>query len=221
MFKIEGTESVYVYTVPSSYTISKINSFSTINNGWHYGRGRPPSASTISMAASVNNFLVQVGLTTTDAFPGIDGEIMVTAYLNDLYCECIVESNGTYSVNTEVNSVDVVSCKNMSEADVIGTLFGVARTQWNISGSSTLVTTMAGEESSKVLLSGTHQTGPVFQSYSVGASINTNMVGANISGGTIEQSHQNPQFFGVSVAQPFRPAISSSMTTPTGTTVTT
>src|ERR1039458_7833127 len=122
MYNISSARSEVVVGVPTPATVKKIQGFSYLQEGWHYGNGTPPTDLIIGQAISVNNLFIQVGLTTTNAFPGVDGEIMVTAYKDEYYIECIVEKNGNYSITAEEKQVEFENKQNVAEKEAIGTI---------------------------------------------------------------------------------------------------
>ncbi len=63
-------------------TADKIRGFGGFKAGWHYGEGIPFPALAIDLALRVETMLRDAGYPATDAFPGTDGEIAVTGYLN-------------------------------------------------------------------------------------------------------------------------------------------
>lgn len=72
-------------------TAEKIRSFRELPTGWHYGNGNAPSDETIQKALTLNSELALSGFSKTNAFPGIEGEIQVTAYHGPLYLEFTIE----------------------------------------------------------------------------------------------------------------------------------
>lgn len=83
-------------------TEKKIKSFLGKPVGWHYGQGGPPSARRVAMALAYLSVLDALNLRQTDAFPGIDGEIMIRAYKDSTYFSLSIETNymTTLSVDT-------------------------------------------------------------------------------------------------------------------------
>src|SRR5437870_2555161 len=70
---------------------TKIETFSKLPAGWHYGEGVAPSRRAINAATAWNRILRALGFQHTDAFSGIAGEILVTAYHGDHQIEVVVE----------------------------------------------------------------------------------------------------------------------------------
>ena len=90
-----------------SYEITKkkIDSFCKLPKGWHYGEGVPASKKRIEKAHKINDFFHSYGV-NTDAFPGIEGEIQVTAYLDEYYWEVTIERDNSIVYVFEVNEVE-------------------------------------------------------------------------------------------------------------------
>lgn len=92
----------YVHIVgptSSAVTAKKIREFSALPRGWYYGMGTGPSHRTIQIALAYLSALMGYGFSETDAFPGGDGEIMVTAYSNNHCIEVTVDVDTTFTVS--------------------------------------------------------------------------------------------------------------------------
>jgi hypothetical protein len=133
-------------------TIRKINDFRFMPVGWHYGKGGPISEKTIGLALHAYESLLLVGLSRTDAFPGADGEVLVTAYHKkttgfNSYIAVMIETNGFMSVRYEINQTDVSYIESDDIRVIKTAIYDIARTIWNILGSSiqkTLISTSDG-----------------------------------------------------------------------------
>ncbi len=136
-------------SVEQPKTVKKIERFRDLPRGWHYGRGVAADGTTIARAKDIFNQYAQMGFSVTDAFPGQDGEIMVTAYRNNYYVECIVQVDGTYSVVGEKDKDVIVEAERGTEGQTIAAIVQVAKHAWNIFGSYIPSTTMRNETSSK------------------------------------------------------------------------
>jgi hypothetical protein len=102
---------------PISRSYDKIQSFGRLPVGWHYGRGGPARPNIVRIAISyLWNFLT-LGFGETDAFPGVGGEIMVTAYRGRHCIEITVELDKTFVVTHEFNEEDRYHESGLSEAD--------------------------------------------------------------------------------------------------------
>ena len=71
----------------------KINSFSELRDGWHFGDGVAPTPETIKNAIDFLN--LTRAFREIDAFPGPSGEISISFYFGDDTVEIIFEPNGT------------------------------------------------------------------------------------------------------------------------------
>jgi hypothetical protein len=165
-------------------TLKKIETFSDLPAGWHYGKGRAASVSTVSRAKDIFTQYVQVGFLTTDAFPGKDGEIMITGYKDNFYVECTVENNGRYSVIGEKDKALIVESTYANEGQAIDAITQVALRAWNTFVSYTLNISTQGEMNSKASHLKTLQMTGQLQYYYANASVGVVKVGAPTSGAT-------------------------------------
>lgn len=87
---------------------AKIQEFSTYTKGWDFGEGDSFSSRTIMRAFILNRCLLAFRTSETDAFPGSDGKIVVTAYADSWCWEFTVQENGTigYIVEEDDNIVE-------------------------------------------------------------------------------------------------------------------
>lgn len=90
-------------------TGQKIRDFQKFETGWHYKEGLPFSQNAISEALDLHFQILTAGFNETDAFPGLSGEIQVTAYWEDDYFEFTREANGLWTFVHE--HVDDRLCK--------------------------------------------------------------------------------------------------------------
>jgi hypothetical protein len=104
-----GTDCLVIPLSGPSRTALKIDSFSALSVGWHYGRGGPISHLVISTAKELYYFLLLVGFTETDAFAGADGEILLTGYHEGHYIAIMIEPCGVVSVTHEHAGEEVTS----------------------------------------------------------------------------------------------------------------
>jgi hypothetical protein len=90
----------------NAQTIGKIQSFGRLPHGWHYGKGAPASQAMIRAALTALSTFMALGFPLTDAFPGIGGEIMVTAYKGRHCIELTIEPNNTFTIAHEFAGED-------------------------------------------------------------------------------------------------------------------
>jgi hypothetical protein len=146
---------------PISSTATKILSFRDLVPGWHYGSGGPIGAPVIAAATQLYWSLTQNGFNNTDAFPGANGEIQLTAYHTAFdgtrrYIGIMIEPTGELSLVYEVDGKDGIP---PIEAGDIGTIKGaiqkIARDivgrQWSSSDIFTQKTLITIEAASQKL----------------------------------------------------------------------
>lgn len=92
----------------------KLSGFADLETGWHFGEGVSPKSDIIASALTILEKLSSVGIERVNAFPGIAGEVRVTAYLADDYYEFTVEKNGTVSHVYERSDVEMESSEGLS-----------------------------------------------------------------------------------------------------------
>ena len=67
-------------------TREKIQSFADLPAGWHYREGVPAKELALKLALILLGDLERAGFADNDAYPGIDGSVMISAYdLPDSY----------------------------------------------------------------------------------------------------------------------------------------
>jgi hypothetical protein len=130
-----------VFVVRPSPTLAKIGSFASLPVGWDYGNGVPASVSTVSLARDLYYELTQLGFTRTEAFPGTDGAIQLTAYEGDLqHIIVIVRPSGEISLTHKINGLRTwpsIVAADRNTATIKTILREIARDKWNIFVSST------------------------------------------------------------------------------------
>ena len=72
-------------------TVDKIQSFAGFQPGWSFGEGIEFAQNTLNKALQLAKTAYMLGFHETDAFPGLNGEIMVTIYQGRDYWEFTVQ----------------------------------------------------------------------------------------------------------------------------------
>lgn len=117
-------------------TIQKLREFRRLPDGWHYGSGGPISEITFENAKRVHECLFENGFTYTDAFPGAEGEVQLTAYQGAHFISIIIEPEGQMSFAHEENDIDVSEPEeNISLSSVKQRITDASRAIWNSSDS--------------------------------------------------------------------------------------
>ena len=181
-----------------SRAISKIVSFANLANGWHFGAGRAPSPTMISKALGWHAKLRSLGFTLTDAFPGANGEIMVTAYEGNHYVEILLETDAAVSFVYERDDVEATHLDHVAPDRVSEKLQDIAGEIWSTSGYFTRNTLIASAMNSKAWHSKYMTTGLPLSSWPALPSVS-----ATISANFIRTSGANLQFFGYSTKPSF------------------
>jgi len=117
-------------------TEAKILSFRLKAPGWHYGEGSGFDEETLSRAIILHRELIRWGLFTTDAFPGLRGQVVVTAYHSEHYFELSVEPDGMVSCLRECCGKVVVEKEGLTDKSAIQAIKDFAEQIWKQSGSS-------------------------------------------------------------------------------------
>lgn len=115
----------------------RIRNFATLARGWSYGEGVPFSDRVISAAIAFNREAIKRDILTTDAFPGFDGEIMVTVYHQDHYLEFIFENDGSVTFCHEKDEQDLAYQQGLSLKEALDLLMQFRGRAWTLYVSST------------------------------------------------------------------------------------
>lgn len=83
-------------------TLAKLEGFSQLAHGWHYGKGGPIDRNVIEKTESMYYLMVSLGIARTNVFPGQDGEVLLGAYKGEDYIGVIIEPDFTASVTHEI-----------------------------------------------------------------------------------------------------------------------
>ena len=120
-----------------SRTEEKLEEFRNLPDGWNFGVGGPIPANQIDAGKAVYRQLLALGFSRTDAFPGPNGEVQVTAYKSDHIISVTVEADGTYTVCHEQSDHDDVEEERREWAEAKQILRKIAGEIW---GTSDLLT---------------------------------------------------------------------------------
>lgn len=141
-----------------SATKEKILRFANVETGWHYGEGVAISENSLGLGLAILDKLILMGFTETDAFPGVRGDIQITAYdLPDFY-EFNIELDGTFTIVHERNGEELSYDASLSLRAALQKIDEFAFKKCDYSDSSILHASTADAEGLPVMLSETHQT---------------------------------------------------------------
>jgi hypothetical protein len=144
-------------------TLRKIKRFAHLLPGWHFGEGVPPSHGMVLSATLLNLDLQLAGFDKTNAFPGVDGQIMVTAYHDDFYFEFSLELDGLVNFVMEVGDREEFARDGLSIGQVRSLITELATNVCSISESSTITISTPKNVMSKAWHSGIPPTRREFQ----------------------------------------------------------
>jgi hypothetical protein len=103
--------------ISPNITELKIQGFKELESGWHYGEGISFGQAVTDDAIALIKEANHLGFYETDAFPGVNGEIMVTIYFKSHYLEFIVEPNGSVTFSHEEGNEEVSYYEGLSISD--------------------------------------------------------------------------------------------------------
>jgi hypothetical protein len=130
-------------------TEKKIKSFKYLGEGWHYGTGGPISADTARKALALNAALRISGF-STDAFPGVHDELLVTGYAPDHYVELLVRRDGFFDLLIERKGA-VALVRDQIDLSAVNHELARVKQRWSSADSSTPGTMIIEGESSRAL----------------------------------------------------------------------
>lgn len=145
-------------------TVQKIREFVDLSQGWHFGEGIPSSQENLRRAQALLVKSEELGFDTTDAFPGIEGEIQIVIYREDTDYEFTVENDGTITFIHDENDKELRYEPNLSLEDAIETLDRLSDKAWLFSGSFTASTMIRTANDSVAWPFATLVTGRAYQS---------------------------------------------------------
>ncbi len=163
---IEYGYSPMVLATPSvSPAERKIRDFAKLPSGWHFGAGAPPESAIIDAASALVRDLVVLGFTKNDAFPGIEGEIGVSAYSGDETLEIIVEIDGSYTFARDDGTEETDRKERIDARALKRVLIDASKELWNSSAFYTPPSTTKRANDFRVSPSATLRTEAVFRSF--------------------------------------------------------
>ncbi len=193
----------YANIISGQRTADKIRAFGSLSEGWHYGRGNASSENIIEECLRIHSRMIGVGFHETDAFPGIDGEVLLTAYHEYHYIDILVELDGCVTITHEIGDTVVSRKGGLSEASCREELVKMAGDIWKPSASYTFDTSIIRGGALRVWHSRTRQKTEVSRSLNKNAYFRQALAFANTSRHTIERPLVIPSFFGHSTQNYF------------------
>lgn len=118
-------------------TISKVNSFVELPEGWHYGEGVSPTVEICQNATKLLRVADFLGITRANAFPGVDGQIQVNFYIEKDVLEFTLELDGTITIAEDEGNNQVGFKEGASWNTAFAKLREFSEKIWDSSESST------------------------------------------------------------------------------------
>jgi hypothetical protein len=139
-------DPISFFGVETDPIASTIMSFTGLRPGWHYGRGTPASSQVATLALSARNSLELLGAEKFEAFPEVDGGILVSAYKDTICVDVLISHN--FSINVVVeNKDDEIFRKDGLSIDAMVDVVGANKWLSDKSSGSYILSTIATRKS--------------------------------------------------------------------------
>lgn len=99
-------------------TRGKLIGFAFLPNGWHFNEGVPAKEQTLRTALILLGDLEKAGFTRTDAYPGADGSVMVSAYESSDSYDFSIRPSGAITVTHDRGDEELFYQEKMTEEEV-------------------------------------------------------------------------------------------------------
>lgn len=133
-----GIEYIVRFDDISRITEEKIKSFAELPSDWFYGVETPGyTPEVINSLICINKEAIRKGFYETDAFPGTNGELMITVCHDTHYLEFIVEADVSISYYHEVENTVIDTQEDMTIDQALIHLDELRKATWNLSEYST------------------------------------------------------------------------------------
>ena len=87
----------------------QIVGFMALPDGWHYGEGRAASYRTIELALYIVASMRNLGVSTFEVFPMVNGEVMVSAYCETTSIDITTTKEGNITYVVEKDDLEVAA----------------------------------------------------------------------------------------------------------------
>lgn len=99
-------------------TRGKLIGFAFLPEGWHFKEGVPAKEHTLKTALALLGALEAAGFDRTDAYPGIDGSVMISAYEMPEVYDFNIRPSGAITVSHEKGDEELFYQEGMTEDHV-------------------------------------------------------------------------------------------------------
>jgi hypothetical protein len=117
----------------SKQTRDKIVGFAYLPVGWNFNKGVPAKETALKAALTLLDDLERAGFHNTDAYPGNDGSVMVSAYVLPDYFDFDVKPSGLVTVVHAQGDDDLFYREGLSVEDAQRKIKEFASQQWHTS----------------------------------------------------------------------------------------
>ncbi|MBI2433661.1 MAG: hypothetical protein HYV26_12415 [Candidatus Hydrogenedentes bacterium] len=145
--------SVSPFQTPQA-TREKILALGHLKAGWRFGEGDPASPEAFATALALLDTVVGRGFDETDAFPGVNGEVVLTVYFQDRCLEFVVAARNDIDVTWEVGGAVLRVEEGQSLEEARGAVENFWGELWKSFESFISANTTAAQASSAAPLSG-------------------------------------------------------------------
>jgi hypothetical protein len=167
-------------------TRDKIIGFAYLPVGWNFNKGVPAKEPALKTALTLLDELEKAGFHDTDAYPGDDGSVMVSAYALPDYFDFDVKPSGRITVAHARGDDDLSYQEGLSMEEAQRKIKEFAIQQWHTSDCLTSATiTTKNSNGSKVMLFESQKTGRVSLSLTANAPKEPVVVFVNIAPDTM------------------------------------
>jgi len=147
-----------LWDFPLHLTEKKLEKLLSLEPGWYFGDGAAPSEEVYQLAFGIHDSMLGLGFLKTDAFPGVDGEIvlMLSAVDGDVDLEFTIKPDLLVSFAYMVDGNTVIYQEGLSRERIEFILRKFwAEQKWNLSGYLVSVISNETKEDSLAQLSKT------------------------------------------------------------------
>ena len=81
----------------------EIDSFTALLDGWHFGEGVGANEVAVRVAHDVHDLMIENGAEEIEAFPAIDGGVLISGYFDNESLDVSCRPNGAMEIDHEVN----------------------------------------------------------------------------------------------------------------------
>ena len=96
----------------------RILSFTQLPEGWHYGEGRSADECAIELALKVSSLFAHYGADEIEAFPDIEGGVLISGYRDRHVVEVFCDANDRLNLLHEMNDNILCEMENVSLEEV-------------------------------------------------------------------------------------------------------